>query len=66
MPMSFHEFLPCGGMEKLERKAADDAIEIERRIWLPIIEHWAADEGDDGLDWPPRRTRQRKGCRARE
>jgi hypothetical protein len=26
----------------------------------------AADESDDDLYWPPRRTRQRKGCRVRE
>ena len=39
-PTSVDELVHCGGISRLERQAANRAIDFERRFWLPVLEAW--------------------------
>jgi hypothetical protein len=40
LPMSVDELIRCGGVSRLERKAAYRAIAQERSFWLQVLETW--------------------------
>lgn len=49
-PLSFDEFIAGGGMQGIERAAAERAVAGERETWLRILQAWAALlNGEDDL-----------------
>jgi hypothetical protein len=40
LPMSVGELIRCGGVSRLERRAAYRAIAQERSFWLQVLETW--------------------------
>jgi hypothetical protein len=48
--MSVGELIHCGGVSRLEREAAERAVDQERRFWLSVLEAWL-DGCDPEQDW---------------